>query len=188
MKCGTRGSLKMQKSPSRHHRTNVSTSIFAAKEYIDNRKKYLLNIDTSSTRRHNMVNFGLLTAEICWRLWGTPAHFNGFRVLAALLHGTLAVDVEQTAPPIFQGGHHVGHWPTFLVRSQFSLRLPYGIGQAIVFCPVVSFLLMAALYVIGGHYIFVLWFLPSIYLSFFRRLISAVAEWMPTILPYMVWP
>ena len=54
-----------------------------------------------------MVNFSLLTAEICWRVWGTPANFNGFRVLAALLHGTLVVDVtklggvEQTAPPIF---------------------------------------------------------------------------------------
>jgi len=33
------------------------------------------------------VNFGLLTAEICWRVWGTPATFNGFCVLAALLHG-----------------------------------------------------------------------------------------------------
>jgi len=30
-----------------------------------------------------MVNFGLLTAEICWRVWGTPANFNGFHVLAA---------------------------------------------------------------------------------------------------------
>jgi len=29
-----------------------------------------------------MVNFGLLTAEIRWRVWGTPANFNGFRVLA----------------------------------------------------------------------------------------------------------
>ena len=55
-----------------------------------------------------MVNFGLLTAEICWRVWGTPANFNGFRVLVALLHGTLVVDasaklcgVEQRAPPIF---------------------------------------------------------------------------------------
>jgi len=34
-----------------------------------------------------MVNFGLLTAEICWQVWGTPANFNRFRVLAALLHG-----------------------------------------------------------------------------------------------------
>jgi len=31
-----------------------------------------------------MVNFGPLTAEIGWRVCGTPANFNGFRVLAAL--------------------------------------------------------------------------------------------------------
>jgi len=36
---------------------------------------------------HNMVNFGLLTAEIHPGVWGTPTNFNGFRVLAALLHG-----------------------------------------------------------------------------------------------------
>jgi len=41
-----------------------------------------------------MVNVGPLTAEICWRVLGTPANFNGFRVLAALLHGTLAVGVS----------------------------------------------------------------------------------------------
>jgi len=71
-----------------------------------------------------MVNFGLLTAGIRWRVWGTPANFNGFRVLAALLHGTLVVGVSQTlrhwtdsATYIRQGGHHVGHWPTFLVVS-----------------------------------------------------------------------
>jgi len=44
-----------------------------------------------------MVNFDLLTAEICWRVWGTPANFKGFlRVLAALLHGTLVMGVSQT--------------------------------------------------------------------------------------------
>ena len=44
-----------------------------------------------------MANFGPLTAEIDWRVWGTPSYFNGFRVLAALLHGTLVVGVSQTA-------------------------------------------------------------------------------------------
>jgi len=69
------------------------------------------------------VNFGLLTAEIRWRVWGTPAHFNGFRILAALPHGTLVVGVSQTlwhwtegATYIQHGGHHVGHWRTFLVK------------------------------------------------------------------------
>ena len=30
-----------------------------------------------------------LTDDIRLPVWGTPTHFNGFRVLAALLHGTL---------------------------------------------------------------------------------------------------
>ena len=48
---------------------------------------------------------------------------------------------------------------------------------------------MAALRSICGHYIFALWFL-SFYLSIFfiPRLISAVADWMPTILRLMMWP
>jgi len=45
----------------------------------------LLSINMFSTCSHNMVNFGRLAAKICWRVWGTPANFNGFRVLAALL-------------------------------------------------------------------------------------------------------
>jgi len=44
-----------------------------------------------------MVNFAPLAAEICWRVLGTPAIFNGFRVLAALLHGDVVVGVSQTA-------------------------------------------------------------------------------------------
>ena len=43
-----------------------------------------------------MVNFGLLAAEIGPVVWGTAANFNGFRVLAALLLGTLVLDVSQT--------------------------------------------------------------------------------------------
>jgi len=50
----------------------------------------------SSTCPHNMANFGPLTAEIASVVWGTPANFNGFRVLAALLHATLVVGVCQT--------------------------------------------------------------------------------------------
>ena len=76
-----------KKSPFWHRRTTLSGYIFGTKAYVDNLKKNLLNSNTSSTCLDNMVNFGLLTAEICWRVWGTPANFDGFRVLAALLHG-----------------------------------------------------------------------------------------------------
>ena len=85
-------------------------------------EKNWLNSNTSSTCPHNMVNFSLVSAEICWRVWCTPAIFDGFRDLAALLHDTLLVGVSQTlrrwtegATYIRQGGHHIGHWPTFLV-------------------------------------------------------------------------
>jgi len=44
-----------------------------------------------------MVNFGPLAAEIDSVVWGTPANFNGFRVLAALLHGTPVLGVSQIA-------------------------------------------------------------------------------------------
>jgi len=50
-------------------------------------EKNWLSSDMSPTSPHNMVNFGLLTAEIHPLVWGTPANFDGFRALAALLHG-----------------------------------------------------------------------------------------------------
>jgi len=43
-----------------------------------------------------MANFGSPAAEIRPVVWGTPANFNGFRVLAALLHGSQVVGVSQT--------------------------------------------------------------------------------------------
>jgi len=67
-----------------------------------------------------MVNFGLLAAEIGPVVWGTLANFNGFCVLAALLHGSQVVGVSQTLRRWTEGAtyvqhvdHHVGHWPTF---------------------------------------------------------------------------
>jgi len=43
-----------------------------------------------------MANFGLLAAEIDPVVWGTPANFNGIRLLAALLHSSRVVGVSQT--------------------------------------------------------------------------------------------
>jgi len=69
--------------------------ILATKARIDNLKK-LLSSNISSTCPNNMVNFGPLAAAIGPIVWGTPANFHGFRVLAALPHGTLVVGVSQT--------------------------------------------------------------------------------------------
>ena len=68
---------------------------FTTKAYIGNRKN-MLSSNMSSRYPHNMVNFGPLTAEIGSGVWGTPVKFNGFRVLAALLHRSQVVSVSQT--------------------------------------------------------------------------------------------
>ena len=86
---------------------------------------------------HNMVKFGLLTAEICLRVWGTPANFNGFRVLATLLHGTLVVDVSQTlqlieqrAPPIFCRATIITYMSSWVLQAiqchQYIIKLECG--------------------------------------------------------------
>jgi len=121
--CCTRlaGNTGRKKSPSADHRTTLLGYIFATKARIDNRKKNLLNSNISARCLYNIANFGVLAAQICWRVWGTHANFNGFRVLAALLHGSQVVSVSQTlrhwtggATYVRQGDHHVGHSPTFL--------------------------------------------------------------------------
>ena len=98
LKCAACGSLEMQdpknrqNSPPWNRRTTLSGYIFATKAHIDNRKKIVNQQYTALILyRYNMMNFGALAAEICWRVWGTPgpAHFSVFRVLAELLHGTL---------------------------------------------------------------------------------------------------
>jgi len=49
-------------------------------------------------------------------------------------------------------------------------------------------LIMATLWNRAGHYIFALWFLSIFFFLFIPCLISAVGDWMSTILPRMMWP
>ena len=56
----------------------------------------LISSNTSSTCPHNMVNVGPLTAEIGLPFWGTPAYFNGFRVLALMLQRRQSPETNQT--------------------------------------------------------------------------------------------
>jgi len=94
---------------------NRHLGIIATKACIDNRKKLF------STCPHNMVNFGLLTAEICWRVWH-PCKFQRVSRLGSVTARHPVVGVSQTlrrwtegATYVRQGDHYVGHWPTFLV-------------------------------------------------------------------------
>jgi len=96
-----RGSLEMQdrknrkKSTSGHQCTTLSGYIFATKAHYQQSEK-MLNSNISPTCPYNNVNFGPLAAEIVSLAWGTPANFNGFRILAASLHSILVVGVSET--------------------------------------------------------------------------------------------
>jgi len=81
-----------------HHRTTLSGYVFATKARVDNRKKNLLNSNTSLIHPHNigLVNFGPLMAEIDSLVWGTHANFNGFLVLASLLQRRRSTEANQT--------------------------------------------------------------------------------------------
>jgi len=134
LKCAARSSLKIQDAKNRHLGTiaQLCRAISSQLRHVSTIGKKLVKHQYLLHSPHNMVNFGPITAENCWRVWGIPANFNGFRVLAALLHGTPAVGVSQTlrrwtegATYIRQGGHHVGHWPTFLVLYVCTVRRSY---------------------------------------------------------------
>jgi len=122
LKRAAHGSLKYvtqniaKNSPSAHHHTNL-TAISLQLRHVSKIGKHV----KQQYLPHMSSQYGelRLRAEIGWLVWGTPANFNGFRVLTALLHGSL-VRVSQTlwrqtegTTYIRQGGHHVGHWPTF---------------------------------------------------------------------------
>jgi len=65
-------------------------------------EKKLLNSNISHTCPHNMVNFGPLVAEIGSLVWGTPANFNGFRVLmVSLLQRRRSTESHQTSHDLF---------------------------------------------------------------------------------------
>jgi len=91
-----------------HYRTKLS-GFFATKARIDNPKN-MLNSNISSTCPHNIVNVSLLTAEIGLPVWGTPANFNGVRVLASLLHWRRSTDVNQTLHDVWPSPGLVHHY------------------------------------------------------------------------------
>ena len=76
--------------PRRHAQTRAYPLAFIVMEFTESTD----DSNISSTRPHNMVNFGPLAAEILSLVWGTPGNFSGFRVLPALLHGISVVGVS----------------------------------------------------------------------------------------------
>ena len=82
-----------------HHRT-IS---FATKACMDSWKEaYQTGICPTDVL--TMLNFGPPAAEIGWRVWGTPANFNGFRVLASLPPRRRSTEANQTLHGVWPSG------------------------------------------------------------------------------------
>ena len=110
MRHAARCKCRTQKSRQNRHLGTIGQlcrAISSQLRHISTIGKNLLSSNISPTCCHNMVNFGPLAAEIVSLVWGTRANFNGFRVLAALLHGSQAVSVSQTSRRRTEGATYV---------------------------------------------------------------------------------
>jgi len=108
-----------KKSPSAHHRTTLSGHIFITKARIDNRKK----LAEQQYLPHMCLQYGELRPTDGWDLLASLGHPNKFQRVSRLgsitaRHSSSGrqpnfVAFHRGATYIRQGGHHVGHWPTF---------------------------------------------------------------------------
>jgi len=87
---------RLAENTGRKNSPSIAQVISSQLRHVSTIRKNLLNSNISSTCPHNIVNFGPLIAEIGWQVWCTPANFNGFRVLALLLHRRRSTEVSQT--------------------------------------------------------------------------------------------
>ena len=118
-----RWKCRTQKSPKMRHLGTIvqhCRTISSHLRHLSTIGKIVKQQYTSSTFPDNTVSFGPL-AEICWRVWGTPVNFNGFRVLVASLHGTLVLGISKLAA--LNRGRHLysagrpSHWASAHISS-----------------------------------------------------------------------
>jgi len=70
---------------------------------ISSKLRHVSTIENKFVKQQYLIHTSLqygergpLTAEIWWRVWGTPANFNRFRVLASLLQRRRSTEANQT--------------------------------------------------------------------------------------------
>ena len=127
--CCTRLAEKIQdakKSPKIHHLGTIAQlcrAISSQLRHVSTIGKKLVKQQYLATCPYNMVNFGPLATEIRWRVWGNPRKFQRDSRLGSVTarHSSsgrqpnFAALSRRRHNYIRQGGHYVGHWPTFLV-------------------------------------------------------------------------
>jgi len=100
LKCAALGSLKIHHAKIakiRHLGTiaQLCRAVSSQRRHVPTIGK-MLHSDISYICPHNTANFGPLTAEVCLPVSGTPANFNGFRVLRSLLQRRRSPETNQT--------------------------------------------------------------------------------------------
>jgi len=80
LKCTARGSLKIQDAKNRHlgFISQFSRAVFSQRSHLSTIGKNLLNSNTYFSCPQNMVNFGLLAAEIGSGVWAPLQISTGF--------------------------------------------------------------------------------------------------------------
>jgi len=89
----------LKKSPKIHYLGTIAQLCRA----ISSQPRHVSTIGKKRVKQQYVPNMSLQcgelgpqAAEMGSLIWGTPANFNGFHVLASLLHGTLVVGISQT--------------------------------------------------------------------------------------------
>jgi len=137
--CCTRlaGNAGPKKSPKIRHLGTIAQlcrAISLQLRHVSTIGKKLLNSNTSSTCPYTMANFGPLMAEIDLPVLDTPANFNGFRVLVALLHGSRLVGVSQTVA-LNRGRHlYLAGWPSRWALAHILVKLDFVLMPSVLWC------------------------------------------------------
>ena len=155
------GNAGPKKSPPGQHRTTLSGYVFANKARIDNQKKKLVK---EQCLPHTHSRHGELRPTSGWDLLASLRHPCKFQRVSRL--GSVTARYSSTGRHLYSAGR----------PSRWALA---------------HILFMVALCNRADHYIFALWFLSIFFfffLLFFPRLISAVGDWISTILLHMAWP
>jgi len=123
-----RGSLEMQDAKMTQKNRHLGTIaqlcrvISSQLRHISKIGKNVLSSNISSTCPYNIVNFGILAAEIFSLVWGTPANFNGFRVLACSVTARHSSIRRQPNFAALNRGRHLysAGWPSRWVLAHIS--------------------------------------------------------------------
>ena len=111
-----------KKSPKIRHLRTIThcRAVSSQLRHVSTIGKKLVKQQYLPTSPHNMVNFGPLAAEISSLVWGTPANFNGFHVLASLLQRHRSIEANQTLHYVWPspGLIHYIHFPGLLPRNR----------------------------------------------------------------------